>query len=139
MTSIEKRAHENVREDQGSSSASEQRNQMNPAIATFNCFTLVSQIENEETWKNRDRSAITLSRSHGLQITLIAMHSGTSKPWHRVECPISIQVIEGKIEFITDAEVVPLKKGDILILQEGIRHHMKAIEESVILLTLASI
>ena len=116
----------------------EQHSQTSSTITTFDLSTLISEIKTGDTWKSRDRNAITLTRSHGLQITLLAMHAGTTKSWHQVECPIRIQLFEGRLEFITDAKVVSLKKGDILILQKGIRHHMKTIEESVILLTLAS-
>jgi quercetin dioxygenase-like cupin family protein len=110
----------------------------NPDHAVHDISALISRVKSEATWKNRDRHAVTLTRTPGLHITLIAMHAETSKPWHRVECPISIQVIEGRIDFITDTETKLLKQGDILILPPGIRHHMKVLDESVILLTLGA-
>ena len=138
MSIVGKEKGGKVRVDADNESVLARHDQMNASIGTFDFSSLISKIKDGDTWKIRDRGAITLTRSHGLHITLIAMHAGTSKPWHRVECPISIQIIEGRIEFITDAETVALKKGEILILQEGVRHHMKSIEEAVILLTLAS-
>jgi quercetin dioxygenase-like cupin family protein len=126
----------NEKGELGNVSASEPENTPNTAIS-FDLSELISQIKSGEAWKKRERNAITLTRGPALQMTLIAMHSGTSKPWHRVECPISIQVIEGEIEFITDVETVSLKKGEVLILKEGIRHHIKATIESFVLLTMA--
>jgi quercetin dioxygenase-like cupin family protein len=138
MVIAEKRTREELQSAQSNKSASEERDPTKDIIGKFDFPALISQVKSGEAWKSRERNAITLTRTSGLQITLIAMHSGTFKPWHRVECPISLQVIEGKIDFITDAETVALKTGGIIVLQKGVRHHMKAIDESFVLLTLGT-
>ena len=108
------------------------------SISTFDLSKLLAQVKKGETWEKENRNAITLCKCHGLHVTLIAMHAGTLMPGHRVECPISVQVIEGHTEFITDSKAVTLTTGQILTLEGGIRHDIKAIAESPILLTLAS-
>lgn len=107
-------------------------------LQVFNLPALTSEVEAGDAWKSQDRATFTLNRSAGLHVTLIAMHAGTMKPWHQVECPISLHVLQGAIDFITDAETVALKHGDLLILKEGIRHHMRVKEESVVLLSLGT-
>lgn len=107
-------------------------------LQVFNLVSLSNELEEGSAWKSQDRATFTLNRSPGLHVTLIAMHSGTMKPWHQVECPISLHVLRGTLEFITDSETVNLKGGDILVLKEGIRHHMRIIDDSVVLLSLAT-
>ncbi len=107
-------------------------------ISTFDLSKLLAQVKKGETWEKENRNAVTLCKCRGLHVTLIAMHAGTLMPGHRVECPIIVHVIEGHAEFITDSKTVVLTKGQILTLGGGIRHDIKAIAESTILLTLAS-
>lgn len=108
----------------------------NSALQVFNLSSLTSHLKTGSEWSSQDRTKFTLIQIPGLHIVLIAMHAGTTKTWHKVECPISLQMLEGSVDFITDSETVTLKQGDILTLKEGIRHHMSVIEESVVLLSL---
>lgn len=108
-------------------------------LKVFDLSSAISQTETQDTWSLRDRSALTLGREAGLHVTLIAMHAGTTKPWHAVECPISLQVLQGRLDFITDRETVPLKQGGLIVLRAGVRHHMRVHEESVVLLSLGAV
>jgi quercetin dioxygenase-like cupin family protein len=50
---------------------------------------------------------------------------------------ISVQVLEGKIDFIAEQQHSLMEKGQIIALQENITHSVIAITESFFLLTLA--
>jgi quercetin dioxygenase-like cupin family protein len=56
---------------------------------------------------------------------------------HTANGVISLQVLEGEINFITDGQSVVLKEGQIVALHKGEPHSVAAIKESVFLLTLA--
>ena len=57
---------------------------------------------------------------------------------HTAAGMISVQVLEGRIEFTTDDQSVELDKGQMLALHESIPHRVLALEETIFLLTLTT-
>jgi len=98
----------------------------------------MSQIREETSWKERKRNAITVFKTNGLRIVLIALHEGSEMARHTADGIISVQVLEGKILFNTDQQSVELDKGRMLALHERIPHSVKAIQETIFLLTLTT-
>ncbi len=95
-----------------------------------------SQIKNEKAWIENDRNAITLFKSNGLRLVLIALHKDAEMAKHSAKGMITVQVMEGLIRFSTDEQSVELSTGKMIVLHEGIPHSVLAIEESTFLLTL---
>ncbi len=56
---------------------------------------------------------------------------------HKTNFPISVQIIEGEIDFGVNQEIYKLIKGDIVSLEASIVHNLKAIEDSIVRLTLS--
>lgn len=98
----------------------------------------IKQIKSEDTWKSSDRNAITVYKTNGMRIVLIALHASAEMPRHIAEGIISVQVMEGEIKFTTDVKSVTLKSGEMIALHKGLHHSVKAIKESVFLLTLTT-
>ena len=98
----------------------------------------IEQIKDEKQWKDSDRNAITIFKTIGMTIVLIALHKNASMPSHSTEGIISLQVLEGNIYFTTEAQSVELIEGDMIALHESILHRVEAIQKSVLLLTIAS-
>jgi quercetin dioxygenase-like cupin family protein len=96
------------------------------------------QLKNEEAWNNSDRNAITVYKTNGLRIVLVALHEGAVIAKHTAGGIISVQVLEGEIEFTTDEQSVMLKKEQMIALHKGLPHSVTALKESVFLLTLAA-
>lgn len=96
------------------------------------------QIMHEETWKSSGHNAITVFKTDGLRIVLIAMHKEAELKNHLVAGIISVHVLEGKILFTTEHQSVEVHKGQIIALHENISHAMLAKEETIILLTITS-
>lgn len=96
------------------------------------------QLKNEEAWNNSDRNAITVYKTNGLRMVLVALHEGAVIAKHTAGGIISVQVLEGEIEFTTDEQSVILKKEQMIALHKGLPHSVTALKESVFLLTLAA-
>jgi quercetin dioxygenase-like cupin family protein len=92
-------------------------------------------IRNEKAWKDSDRNAITIFKSSGMRIVLIALHKDAEMIKHTAAGMISIQVLEGEMSFKTDEHSIDLVGGQMLVLHEGISHSVLAKQETTFLLT----
>lgn len=98
----------------------------------------IKQIKEETTWMESDRNAITVFKTNGLRIVLIALHEGAEMARHTAGGIISVQVLEGQVQFNTDQQSIKLSKGQMLALHERIPHSVLAIKETIFLLTLTT-
>lgn len=99
---------------------------------------LITQIKQEQSWKEKDRNAITVFKTDGLNLVLMALHQGAELKKHLAQGIITVQVLEGRIKFVTEDKTMERIKGEMLTLHEKIPHSVLAMEESVFLLTHAS-
>lgn len=107
-------------------------------LVTIDLNSFIEQVRKEEQWGDSDRNAITVFKTDGMRIVLIALHKGAEMARHTANGLISIQVLEGEMLFNTDEQSVALNKGQILALHEGIPHSVLAKEETIFLLTLTT-
>ena len=99
---------------------------------------LIKQIKSETPWTESDRNAITIFKTNGLSIVLIALHKNASIPKYQANNLVNVQVFEGEIEFSTDEETANLTTGQILAVHAGIPHTILAKEETVFILTVTT-
>ncbi len=66
----------------------------------------------------------------------IAMHKNTQMKEHKTAFPIVVEMVKGEINFGVKGEVKYLKKGDLIALEGNVPHDLKALENSIIRLTL---
>jgi quercetin dioxygenase-like cupin family protein len=99
---------------------------------------LVKQIKNETAWAETDRNAITVYKTNGLSIVLIALHKDAVMPKYQAHSLITIQILDGEIEFATDEDTSNLKTGQVLALHSAVSHSILAVKETVFLLTVTS-
>ena len=107
-------------------------------LVTINLLSFIEQIRNEKTWEDSDRNAITVFKTNGMRIVLIALHKDAEMIKHTADGLISVQVLEGQMLFNTNEQSINLGKGQMLALHKGIAHSVVAIEETVFLLTLTT-
>ena len=67
----------------------------------------------------------------------ISMAESTVMKEHKTSFPIVVHVLEGKIDFGLNGEIMPLSSGDLIALDGNIPHDLKAVEKSIIRLTLS--
>ena len=112
--------------------------QLDAPMVTIDLNKLILQIKQEQGWKEKDRNAITVYKTQGMSLVLMALKEGAELKKHLAQGIITVQVLEGKIRFTTDEKEVERSKGEMLTLHEKIPHSVLALEESVFLLTHAT-
>lgn len=110
---------------------------LNAQLVKMDLNQFINQIKNEITWKESDRNSLTIFKSETMRIVLMGLHQNTELKPHKANGVISVQVIDGKVNFITDEETVQLEKGQMIALHENITHSVVALTDSFFLLTLA--
>lgn len=110
---------------------------LNASLIEMNLTETIKQVKSETTWADSDKNSITLFKSDTMRIVLIGLRENAELKPHKANGVISVQVIEGKIEFTTEQKNTILEKGQMIALQENIVHGVKALTESFFLLTLA--
>jgi quercetin dioxygenase-like cupin family protein len=111
---------------------------MDAPLVSMDIPQFISQIKQEAAWKKNDRNAITIYKTDGMKIVLIALHEDAIMAKHTANGVISVQVLDGEIVFNTEHQSVVLKKGQMIALHKGESHSVAATKESVFLLTMAS-
>jgi quercetin dioxygenase-like cupin family protein len=105
-------------------------------LVTIDLPSFIKQLTSEKSWKKKDRNSITVFKSTGICIVLVALRKGAEMIEHTTAGLISVQVLKGEIKFKTNDQSVKLRKGHMLTLYGGIPHSVKAKKETIFLLTI---
>lgn len=106
------------------------------ALVKIDVPTFMQILRDEKTWEESDRNAITVFKTLGMRIVLMALHEGAEIGRHAADSMINIQVLTGRILINTEVQSFDLEQGQILALHKNIMHSVTAIEETFFLLTL---
>ncbi len=107
-------------------------------LLAFDIAGLLQRIRAEETWRRGTHDAMTLAKSRGLRVVLVAMHGDAVLPWHRTPGALSLQVLEGDIRFDTEVGTVTLRTGELVTVAADVRHRVTALREAAFVLTVAA-
>lgn len=87
---------------------------------------------------NEDKPAISMMlETSATKEIRIAMRVDQHMKEHKAPFPIVVEVISGKIDFGVGTEKTVLTQGQMIGLEANIPHDLKAIEESVVRLSLS--
>lgn len=111
---------------------------MDATLVAIDLPLFIKQIKQESTWKDTDRNAITVFKTNGMRLVLIALHAGAEMKTHTADGIISVHVMDGRMKFNADNRSVELNTGQMLALHKGIPHSVLAIDETIFLLTLTT-
>ena len=67
----------------------------------------------------------------------ILFKEGQTMKKHQTPYPITVEIVEGTIDFGVNDELFNLVKGDLVALDGGIPHDLKAVKDSIVRLTLS--
>jgi quercetin dioxygenase-like cupin family protein len=107
-------------------------------IVSIDLPLFIERLKEEKTWKDGKRNAITVFKTNELRIVLVALHEGSELARHVADGIISVQVLEGRMQFKTDQQSIEMAKGQMLVLHEEIFHSVTAVEQTVFLLTVTN-
>ncbi|HMF57601.1 MAG TPA: hypothetical protein VK619_14760 [Pyrinomonadaceae bacterium] len=106
-------------------------------LLTFDIAAEIEQLNNEEHWQKDGRISKTLVKHSDFRIVLMFMKAGTVMQEHKTDARISIHALSGRLLIKLDSQTVELPAGHLLVLEKGLSHDVKAIEESVFLLSIS--
>lgn len=95
------------------------------------------QIKHEPAWEKSDRNAMTVYKTDGMHIVLVALHKEAVMEKHTANGIVSVQVLDGELKFTAEGTTHRLAKGHVIALHRNVAHSVVATEESVFLLTVA--
>lgn len=78
----------------------------------------------------------TLVKSDDLELIRLVLPAGKEIPKHKAHGEITVQCLEGRIDFTAEDKTQELVAGQLLFLVAGEPHALKAIEDSSVLVTL---
>lgn len=105
--------------------------------ARFDVQALIDSVgQGEPAQKGIDRTVVLL-KTDKLRVVFRSLSEGTTLPTHQANGPITVQVLDGQIEFMAGAQTIQLRRGELLALEFGIPHSVKALKHSAILITVA--
>jgi quercetin dioxygenase-like cupin family protein len=95
----------------------------------------IVRLKNEPAWADNDRHGSSLVKGDGINVALMLLKKGAKMQEHHTRAPITVQVIDGRINFIANGKTQAATAGMLVALDRGIEHSVEALEESAIVLT----
>ncbi|TQR29560.1 cupin [Campylobacter sp. MIT 99-7217] len=94
------------------------------------------------SWKNenftqKDISINVLAQNHSSKEIQIIMPKDSIMKEHIAPYDISVQLLQGELEFVVKDEKFLLKELDMICLEAKIPHSLKALQDSIVRLSLA--
>src|SRR6266498_1539882 len=96
------------------------------------------ELRNQDSWtRNSGRSSKTLAKYPDLHIVLVLMKANSQMSEHHVDARISIHLLQGRLRIMLPDQRVEIGDGELLALEYGIPHDVRALEESAFLITIS--
>jgi len=94
----------------------------------------IDQLKHEESWDKNERNGITVYKTEGITIVLTCLHKDAGIEKNTLDGWLTIQVIDGAVDFTVKERNMELSKNQLITLHPGIEHTIRARKESVLLL-----
>jgi quercetin dioxygenase-like cupin family protein len=101
----------------------------------FDIRAEIARLKSEPAWTNNDRHGSSLVKGDGINVALLMLKKGAKLQQHHTRAPITVNVIEGRINFIAKGKTQIVTAGMIVALDRAIEHSVEAVEESALVLT----
>lgn len=75
-------------------------------------------------------------KTGSMELARLVLPAGSEMPDHRVDGPIVVHCLEGRIAFTAMDRVQELARGQLLFLAPGEPHSLRGLEDAVVLLTI---
>jgi quercetin dioxygenase-like cupin family protein len=98
--------------------------------------TELEAVRTSDSYQAADHAAKTIIKQPGVTVVLIALKPGGQMREHHAGSAITVQGIDGHVEFTVGDRVVALTRGRLLTVPPGVAHGVKGMNESAFLLTI---
>ncbi len=95
----------------------------------------IARLKSEPAWAGGDRHGSSLVKGDGINVALLMLKKGAKLQEHHTRAPITVQLVEGRINFIANGKTQLVTPGMIVALDRAIAHSIEAVEECAIVLT----
>ena len=95
----------------------------------------IARLKSEPAWAGGDRHGSSLVKGDGINVALLMLKKGAKLQEHHTRAPITVQVVEGRINFNANGKTQLVTPGMIVALDRAIAHSIEAVEECAIVLT----
>src|SRR5271168_5210292 len=95
----------------------------------------IARLKSEPAWAANDRHGSSLVKGDGINVALMMLKKGAKLQEHHTRAPITVQVIDGRVNFIANGKTQAVTAGTIVALDRAIEHSIEALEESALVLT----
>lgn len=111
---------------------------MNQSLVTIKLARLVDNLKLDLLESENNLHSIVLLNRKEKKIVLMAMNEAVEVESFQADDSLIIQMIEGKAQFQSRKQLVVLTGGQLLKVKEKIPYSITAMEEAVIMLTIAT-
>lgn len=84
----------------------------------------------------KERVTTTLIKTNALEVLRLIIPAGTEIAPHQVPGEITVQCLEGQVVFDAGGTTRELAAGDLLFLDGGTSHALRAVKDSSVLVTI---
>ena len=101
--------------------------------------SFILQLKKEDAWSKSDRNGITIFKTGNVTVVLTALHKDAEVIDTAVDGIMTVQVIEGAVRISTSEGDTELKEKEMVAFHPNTTHSVKAMMESVLLITNSSL
>src|SRR4029077_11262437 len=76
----------------------------------------IARLKTEPAWTDNDRHGSSLVKGDGINVALMMLKKGAKLQEHHTRAPITVQVIEGKINFVASGKSQVANAGMLIAL-----------------------
>lgn len=93
------------------------------------------QLKQEDAWQHYDRNSVTIYKTNEFNMVLCRLREEALIMDNLVGGHVTIQVIEGNIDFTVDSVTTELTQHQVITVHPGIMHTIRAVSNSLLLMT----
>ncbi|MFI5287760.1 MAG: hypothetical protein ACHQ4F_15800 [Candidatus Dormibacteria bacterium] len=106
------------------------------SLVEVDLATELEALRASDSYQATDHAAKTIAKQPGVRVVLIALKPGGHMHEHHADWAITVQGVDGHVEFEVADRAIVLTPGRLLTVSAGIPHHVTGIDESAVLLTI---
>ncbi len=123
--------------DETSGSDTREPRPMMEQLLVFDLLAEIDQLKAEPEWEDGDRNSRMLAKDVDFRVLLTALKPGATIQEKDGDSRVSVQVIEGTVAARMRTATTEVTAGQLAAIDAGMPWTIEALDESVVLLTLA--